>query len=656
MIWYCRLFGTPYLERAEHRARHLGSRTAWLLLAYLVLENPSPSRDEIREKLFDNKNKYLRQDILLLKKALGEEILHTTGTTLTLLPESLTTDFQRFQTKWQKALQVQELAPRAESLQEALQLLNGDFLDRCDPSFHNQWLEDKRKEMNTRHGEYYVQLALVYEELGDWHSAASTIRHALELAPGSEQAKTAFLRLSPHTTTEMLEVALVAPNPSLHLRQLLQHKKPTKFREQPHFSIALKRLMATLPSEERKAFIALSIFPQPFLEEQAVAVTQVDFTQLEAFTKSNLLQTIVVNGNVRYSMASSVREWSKRQLTPVEYKRLVQRHKNYFTPILLADRGDTPRDDALNMRLCADWYLNRTPTKEEAFILFQACTYAKDYACISDLKKCISYLSRLTPTLEFPLQTVIASCLSAIALYQKEYKRAIHWVQYAYKSLPPQEPEYLSYLSLLLKLLLTATHHHNSDSLFDQATDLVQSIGISNLPYLDQPAFHYIIAENKMARRQWSEALASNKRALELRIEQNRTSDLPATYYQQGAICLSLEDQERAARAWEIALDGFESQKDEHGMADCQQSLGLLLAKQGTIRIGRLLVEQAINLYTKIGATQSRAAALSTLAEIQCLAGEKGTAQQLWQEGLQYWESTGHERWVTHFRSRLERL
>lgn len=529
--------------------------------------------------------------------------------------------------------------------------------------------------MNRFVAETCLELACALEQIGDRRGALHAASRALALED-TPQAREAVLRLTAQTTPEALDACLEEhPDPVVALKRLLKREEdptPLTLREERAVARTLQTVLDSLPAPLSKAFAALTIFPQPFLPEQAQSIAQVEGADLEAFREAGLLQTIVRAERVRYTMAMTVRDWARRRVPAAKLQYLSRVHKDYFTRLAVEDFpgvGEIKRQEVWNLKQCADWYLSQPPTKTGMEVILETCRHAlhlcfdashpASHHCLPDIRACCSYFQRLLPELIADERAFIACAMSGLAIHHQDYDEAIRWCRYMLDCSLPQETRDKTELGKMLSdrilmQLLGAAHHRNRDDLFDQAVALAERININYLPLVEQNEFYYILAENRMARGQWQAALEANACVLELRIAHKFKTHLPAAYYQQGCILYRLGEEQEASAAWNRALAGFREQTEAHGVADCLQRLGLLFARQGQGPVGLVMVEQAIALYERLDARPGRAAALGTLGDLYALEGDTVRARALWQEGLVYWETEKHERWIAAFRQRLD--
>src|SRR5918998_2036299 len=132
---------------------------------------------------------YVARRVLSPEAAMGSHYLRSAGESLVLCPESdLWIDVGVFQETAATARRAGEPAP----YRAAIELYAGDLLpeDR-----YEQWAEEERKGLRTIYLTLLDELAVLYEERGDYGLAADTLRRSLLAEPTNEEAHAGLMRV-----------------------------------------------------------------------------------------------------------------------------------------------------------------------------------------------------------------------------------------------------------------------------------------------------------------------------------------------------------------------------------------------------------------------------------------------------------------------------
>ena len=153
-----------------------------------------------------------------------------------------------------------------------------------------------------------------------------------------------------------------------------------------------------------------------------------------------------------------------------------------------------------------------------------------------------------------------------------------------------------------------AAHHAAQDAIFDE---FIQLILQNTPPYnpatpregiWERADIQFHLAENRMARSRFGEALEHNDTAFSLHRQLERSDDnLPVLWGQRAGILQALEQYDEAEHCWDRALLGHEKQGNRGGVAECYQELGKLLSQKGSPGLGGSLVRQAIAIFEEVG-------------------------------------------------------
>jgi DNA-binding SARP family transcriptional activator/Tfp pilus assembly protein PilF len=185
------LLGPPRVER-DGRAIEFDTRKAIALLAYLILEGRTQSRDRLATMLWpeadqDRARASLRRTLSPVRTALGEEVVKTDTLRVEIAQGTLSVDVDRFR----------ELV-RAGKLEDAVSLYRGDFLVgfslKDSPEFED-WHSARQSELRDELRGALARLASDATTVAGRARAISYARRMVELDPLDEIAHQMLIRL-----------------------------------------------------------------------------------------------------------------------------------------------------------------------------------------------------------------------------------------------------------------------------------------------------------------------------------------------------------------------------------------------------------------------------------------------------------------------------
>lgn len=185
------LLGPPRVER-DGRAIEFDTRKAMALLAYLILEGRTQSRDQLATMFWpdadqDRARASLRRTLSPVRTALGEDVLRSDTLKVEVAPGALSVDVEHFR----------ELV-RAGKLEDAVSLYRGDFLVgfslKDSPGFED-WQSARQNELRDELRGALGRLASDATTVAGRGRAIAHARRMIELDPLDEIAHQMLMRL-----------------------------------------------------------------------------------------------------------------------------------------------------------------------------------------------------------------------------------------------------------------------------------------------------------------------------------------------------------------------------------------------------------------------------------------------------------------------------
>jgi len=185
------LLGPPRVER-DGRAIEFDTRKAIALLAFLILEGRTQSRDRLATMLWpeadqDRARASLRRTLSPVRTALGEEVVKTDTLRVEIAQGTLSVDVDRFR----------DLV-RAGKLEDAVSLYRGDFLVgfslKDSPEFED-WQSARQSELRDELRGALARLASDATTVAGRARAIAYARRMIELDPLDEMAHQMLMRL-----------------------------------------------------------------------------------------------------------------------------------------------------------------------------------------------------------------------------------------------------------------------------------------------------------------------------------------------------------------------------------------------------------------------------------------------------------------------------
>ena len=420
---------------------------------------------------------------------------------------------------------------------------------------------------------------------------------------------------------------------------------------------AVKTRLTQLSQKVVVGLLAISGFPQDFTAEQAQAICGVSRETLERIVHAFPLSKEDKKGQECYGLLPAVRTVLHRQVSELERGQFRERHAEHFYEFLEREKSIPSYVIEGHLSAAAGWFFEQPPSRR-GLIFFEYYRSLIDNFSAStvNLKELPGYLEQAVKQLTPENAALAAETLATLALDREDFSTAIHWLRLIQERLQPANQH------AWLKIL-TAAHHANDDVYFDE----LASVLLDKCPFtyqLERSVELYFrvdvriqIAENRMARRRFEEAMEHNEASFALRHELGyATENLPVLLGQRAGILQGLGRSEDAEQCWDRALLGYEVQGNRGGVAECYQELGKLAAQTGRGGLGASLVGQAISIFKEVGNPGAVAAAQGTLGDILWKRGEREGARVLYEKGLAFWQERQHPRWTAIFEARLQTL
>lgn len=196
--WRLRLFGGLRVEGDSETFDRFETKRSALLLARLALSrNPRLSREDLADMLwpedfYDATRVRLRQELSRLRRALGsaEEIVKTTPEFVGLDTDFVDVDSAIFSSEVRAARLADDPEQRCDRLEEALQLVRGEFL----PGLDEPWIAGERDRLAALRLEALLQVGEYRADSQRFESALALATEALEIDPINERAHMVAMR------------------------------------------------------------------------------------------------------------------------------------------------------------------------------------------------------------------------------------------------------------------------------------------------------------------------------------------------------------------------------------------------------------------------------------------------------------------------------
>jgi DNA-binding SARP family transcriptional activator len=658
------VLGTPRIApQGTERPR---SRLAWALLASLAVDPMTAHREQLADRFWPgqrNGRKSLRQALFSLRQTLGADRLDEDRESVRLRPGALNTDLNDL---WHAL--AQDTAPgtaaaRAAALTDAAALLRGPFLDGIDdPQGPTGWITRERTRCQHLTADLLMRLALSLEAVGNLRGAFESASRALQVDPEHPGVSQIVWRLGQASGQERLTRARLH---ELSLEALTaeqaQGNRLTPM-EADSFGTLVEARLARLSDVLRRALSSLAVFPAPFTAEQALQIAGVVVHELDPLVTAGVLR----RDAERWDFVAGIRSVLWKRLTGEQRRRLRERHRRFFVEFIRPSRAvEQIQAECGHFQAAVESIVDLPPTTADHVELAELLgVYINRCPSNPDtVRSVIPYMEFLTTHADTTIASSAASTRSRWELQVGNPMAAVHWAYCAFQ-LSRDLKDLANYLSSI-ENLLALTHHQGDDDGFDSAVQIaVQAAQDPAFPFPEAKSrsgfterVYRILTENALARRRLDEALHWSDRCLALReTTMDPIDDEAHTWFLRGQILSHRQRVEEARQAWNRAMHGFRRQGDTHGVADCLQELGMLLARGGDDALGLSLLQQAISLFETCGDTAAVHAARGDQGDILCAAGDPQAARALYEAGLAFWAEQGHPRWTARFRERLDRL
>jgi len=671
-MYYLSVLGSPRIthqdadSNIEVRFRY---RDTWVLLASLVLEpitnrrealilrlaldGEQTGRDKLRFRLNDLRHgaPSRRKNSQVFCGVGAESVL--ADTEIAALHRGLVrSDFQDVEAALGLAAELATPEQKVTCLREAALLLRGGFLEGHElPGEGDGWLERMRFEAERLSAEVWLQLAQTLDATGERRGAFDAARKAYMLRPEHPEILELLLDLS-DGAREQEEVLQLSKRLGVEkllpcLEELEREGLSLTITEECVLREAIQTRLAQLSQEVARGLKAISGFPQAFTASQALAICDLSVETLERITRAFPLR----KDEGRYVLLPAMRAIFQSTLSEQERQQFQERNSLYWChaisyPVTYDFQKVTWEEDKESLKLAVNWYLKHAPRHEGVTFLHHYWHSHNNFISESEVKQSEAYLRRAMEELPRDTAQKAIELLGRIAVYRQDFVRSIYWLRMAIERFGSVSGN--SWLQLLM-----ASHHAQQDEIFDETLLCLSHLEV---PW-ERVQWHFHIAENRMARSRFTEALEHNDIAFTMQttLEGIKFTDdtLPVLWGQRGSILLGLNRGEEAERCWDQALLGYEVRQNRGGVAECYQALGKLAAQSGRVGLGISLVQQAIATFVEVGNEGAVAAAMGTLGDILRTRGEIEEARSLYEKGLAFWKEREHPRWIEIFEARL---
>ena len=404
-----------------------------------------------------------------------------------------------------------------------------------------------------------------------------------------------------------------------------------------------------LSEAERRVFARLAVFPGGATLEAAEAVCGADVDTLAALVNSNVVRRVDVNGEPRFGLLETIREYAADRLRKSGDEDTVRRHAEWCIalaeaaePELSGDRQAhwfaTLEAEHDNLRSALE-YLHATRQGELQLRLVAALSrfwYVRGHLVEARLR----LDQALAETGEQPplLRRRALTSASAIALLQGDYPAATSFAEAALDAARQSaESRFVANaLSNLGAIVLASGDHTRAAVVLEEAVARAREAGdtrIAALAINNLGDLALTTGDYRRARPLFEESHA-------LLQTRGDTANLARSLFNQGAVDLMLGDHETARSRFRDGLLLASNAGDKEDIAWCLEGLAALAARAGDGQQASILLGAAGALLTQIGAdykpferqlhetTQREAETLSGLAG-HAAARERGTAMTL---------------------------
>jgi tetratricopeptide (TPR) repeat protein len=665
--WHLSVLGKPFAQYGELRIERLPLRCLWGVLASLALDPRSSTRATLAQRFWpdvENRAQSLRNGLSVLRKTFAPELVTSDA------PELVTSDLKLAAGTTCDLLEMRSLVKRTKRLPEGTQerlalleeaalLINGYFLDGCEGDGALDWIKITRIGIAAECLEALELLQKCQRERGDERAAIETIQRILYLDPQNPEAQQALLK-SPIPVVRRLSAKLGWAQGAALAGDA---SEPLCLDDAHTLEGLLKIQLAHLPPALLPTLHALAVFPASFTAEQAQKIGAASEQDLSRFAE---LEFLHAEADGRYVMRDALRQILWRKLTGEERRRLTEKHAKWFVEWVVETYMRSVIDSSVVVApLFETEYENLEPVlnrriagnPEEIDFSFIGILWLKN----DRLKKIVeSHKKTLTDWLnQYTSYSNSESIFYILVLHSsvsKETEIASEYLKMiSDQKIVPESIRERSFASKISACML-AFHHSGEDRIFDDLVEWGEKVK-RQFPKAAAyaPENYFIIGENRMARQRFTEALVFNERLM--RCYRSRSHpNFAAALYQRGCILKGLERPDEARACWNEALERFEAKNDQHGIADCLQSLAVLYREEGALVEAKRTVLQAIHLYQKCGDEAAVKTAGGTLGDILLEKGETDKAQTFYEAGLAFWKSRKHPRWTEKFEKRLQNL
>ncbi len=703
----CRLeiLGTPRAVREGECLTRLRTKRDWCVLASLALEPGRNERGELAKRFWPEAAsplQNLRSALTAIRSAFGADILEEEAGKLRLR-SGCVTDIDEVRDVLRQVRRQKDAgdpARKAAILRDAALLVRGPFLEGIDTSGEIDWVERQRSKFHQEVIALFREWLAMCRASGDEAGMAEAAERLLAINPDDPDVQNLILQRPDHIV-HRLNAKMDWSATERILSTSPTEKIPLTYSDAMTLQALLEKCLDALPKNLRRSLCLLSVFPGLFTAEQAEGVCGVVGAEIERFVEMKflfctsirqavscppappLMGGIGVGNSSCFALHPPVRDALWRRLTGGERDRLAERHAKYFTTKIWDAYRAGPEEyrrwtndkvSIINLSQAIDWYLGREPCDEGIKLIESVRESWEWLGCnhpeVQRLRQAIPYLQSAISAYNPHVAWIAAITIARLEADKRNFTETVRYAQISLDLFRGDSPrEHAESVGILLALL-DALHHAEEDDLFDQTVTMMLAYDFSALDetrrMINLHRSHFVIAENRMARCRYAEALHHSEEAWTLAesVRLRRPEGLARRgpiLYQHGSILQGLGRMTEAREFYNRAHDDFEEAAKMngtllHGVASCLRNLASLNREEGRYSEARGLLDRARELFERVGDPAAVVSCDLVLGDVRRDRGEWDEAERLYRAGLTFWREKGHHRWISSCEARLQEL
>lgn len=662
-----KLLGTPHVEGLPADAPHLKRSLSWCILARLV-ECGDWTANATLQAEFCVGSAAFKQAIYDCTQTFGKSVFECQGRTRRLHLDAFTTDCRQFEILAKQARQAKADAEKITLLREALALVRGDFLAGCAKDASDfDWVSEQQAIWRGKYAEVGRTLIALLEQEDQPREALEVAQRLAELVPQDNSNRMTLLSLS-----HVLGLDLNAPRDGslaewvAFIRKLTRSGHSVTLSEKAQAECLLRCEYEQLKEEaERLALRQLSVFEGQFDAEWTQDLFGISEQQLSDFAGKAFLTEY----DGVYEMPELWRKWIHDRLRQVEKEKY---QSDYCAGVLKKPfrvfRGlKTEKERQAHLAFYrphydfAFFHLLHQLRANKRSLGFEKL----DYLFISLARFFPERWAECDDATRQELTRHAFNLPILMAHHSRSWQESLTYSE-ALLAAMDKEDALNQYIGIVGSKVMSL--HRIGDSLAAAELGMFVFEKIKNSTILDPyqqmngiVRFGIMLGEILSALGRHEEALIYSDAAIEESQKPEFQGSIAPALYNKGIAWNALKERDKAVQAWNTAFEMFRHEGIPHGIADCKQRLGVLMAEMGLFLPGEDLVREALQIYEQIPQMQSRAACLRSLGEVLKRKNDLEGARAAFCEGLEFWENEvtqgrNGSGWVKRFQSSLANL